>query len=265
MTLARTTTRLRIAIVLPPNSRFCATRPNSMETVIRTLLPHRSAEEDVAIFCDVGAEDHGIDVPVIVTGSSSVQATIKALKAFKPDIIEFHQNVIAATRVSKHFPDAVCVSYRHNALKGPKSVLDRIRYHHRYRKMDRFVFVSGSEQRIFIRDFPALAERTSVMTNPINTAPWHAEVGVRDRQIVFSGRAIPEKGVAEVCAALPRILDANPDWRAVLLLNDWEMHKAFAEPHVAPLRAYGDRVDILHSIPLDQVRQIMQRLSLIHI
>lgn len=67
-----------------------------------------------------------------------------------------------------------------------------------------------------------------------------------------------EKGVDVLCAALPAVLDAHPDWRAVLMLNDWDDHARWASPHVAPLQRYGERVDVLTSAPLAEVRRRMQ-------
>ncbi|WP_292042066.1 MULTISPECIES: glycosyltransferase family 4 protein [unclassified Brevundimonas] len=250
--------RLRIAIVVPPGGLFCARQPNSMETVIRTLTHHVSAQEDVRIFASAGAQDHDSAVPVVTIDPAQPNALIDALKAFDPHIVECHQHVIEATRIASHLPDAVSVVYRHNALKASKGFISRWRYQQRYKKIDHFVFVSQSERRIFMRDYPALAERAHVVPNAIYVAPWRAEVAERDKLIVFSGRAMPEKGVSEVCTALPAVLDARPDWRAVLLLNDWLTHEAWAAPHVAPLRRYKERVQVLHSAPLAEVQAIMK-------
>jgi len=46
------------------------------------------------------------------------------------------------------------------------------------------------------------------------------------------------------------------------MLNDWEEHRLWAEPHVAPLRRYGDRVRLLHSAPLAEVRSWMKRAAI---
>jgi len=229
-----------------------------METVIRTLVRHAPANEDVRIFCASGAKDHATDAKVVTFDPAQPDALITALKAFDPQIIECHQHVIEATRIAAQLPKAVSVVYRHNALKTSRGAFGRWRYQQRYKKIDHFVFVSQSERRIFERDFPALAGRAHAIANAIDTAPWHAPVAQRDKRIVFSGRAMPEKGVAEICAALPAVLDARPDWRAVLLLNDWDTHREWAEPHVSPLRHYGERVEILHSAPLAEVQAIMK-------
>ncbi|WP_312820973.1 glycosyltransferase family 4 protein [Brevundimonas sp.] len=249
---------LRIAIVVPPGGLFCSRQPNSMETVIRTLSRHVSAQEDVRIFCTAGARQYDSPVPVVPVDPAQPNALVEALRAFAPHIVECHQHVIEAIRIASQLPKAISVVYRHNALKVSKNGFSRWRYLQRYKKIDHFVFVSQSEHRIFAHDYPSLADRAHVVPNAIHVDPWRAEPGQREQLIVFSGRAMPEKGVAEVCAALPAVLDARPEWRAVLLLNDWQTHEAWATPHVAPLRRYGERVQLMHSAPLAEVQTIMK-------
>lgn len=250
---------LRIAIVLPPGSLFDADRPNSMETVIRTLVAHRAPDEDIRIFCTAGARTHGTDLRVEPYDPEKLDGLIKAIKGFDPHVVEFHQHVIFATKLARRLPGVASMVYRHNAMRPPRHRLDRWRYERRYSRIDRFVFVSQSERQIFRRNFPALADRGVAVLNAIRAEDWLAPPGERDRLIVFSGRAMKEKGVAEVCAALPAVLDGAPDWRAVLVLNDWDKHKDWAQPHVAPLSAYGDRVKILHTVPLSEVQTLMKR------
>ena len=252
-------TALRIAIVLPPGSLFDAQRPNSMETVVRTLTAHRAPHEDIRIFCETGAADHGTDLTVQTFDRDAKGDLVQALRQFDPHLVEFHQHVIFATKLAKHLPGVATMAYRHNAMKPPRHGIDRWRYERRYSRIDRFIFVSQSEHRIFSRNFPALSDRGVAVPNAIRAENWLAEPSERERLIVFSGRAMKEKGVAEVCAALPAVLDAAPDWKATLLLNDWEQHKDWAAPHVAPLARYGERVEILHSVPLAEVQALMKR------
>lgn len=236
-----------------------------METVVRTLSLARDAWGEIRIFCCEGADDHGSPFPVRTLPAKRgprLRALERELKAFDPQVIEFHQQVAQAEKLAPRLPGAVSVLYRHNALKTSTNPLDRWRYKGRYRRMDGLIFVSESERRIFLRDFPDLAERAHAVPNPIDADLWRGDVNDRDPVIAFAGRAMPEKGVDLVCAALPGILDRNPGWRAVLMLNDWEIHGDWAQPHVAPLERYGDRVTVLRSAPLSQVRETMKRASI---
>jgi len=254
---------MRIAIVLPPGGIFCRDKPNSMETVIRTLSHHPADNQQVRIFCVEGARYHDTPAKVVTFPDGDRAALVRALQDYQPDLIEFHQHVLDAISLSRHFPKAVSVVYRHNALKTSRSLLGRWRYQRRYGRIDHFVFVSHSEKRIFERDFPALKARAHVIPNAIDSRPWLADPLDRDKLIVFSARAMPEKGLAEVCAALPVVLEARPDWKAVLLLNDWDSHKTWASPPVEALQAAcGDKVEVMHSVPLTKVRDTLKRAAI---
>lgn len=250
--------RIRTAILLPSGCLFSAGAPNSMETVVRTLAGPL-AEQEVRIFCCEGADDHELPgVEVLPRSSKRLPTLLERLRAFGPDLIEHHQQVKQAVAVSRALPDAAHMLYRHNALKTPRRLFDTWRYNSRYARMDGFVFVSEAERLGFVRDFPALTDRAHAVLNPIDPSSWLASPEHREPVIAFAGRAMPEKGVDLICAALPAVLDRHPEWRAVLMLNDWDHHKAWAAPHVARLGRYGDRVTILRSAPLAEVQAHMK-------
>ncbi|MFC5372524.1 glycosyltransferase family 4 protein [Brevundimonas faecalis] len=255
---------MKTAIVMPPGSCFCEVRPNSMETVVRTLAGACAHEGEVKVFCCEGAEVYGdFTVEILPRGRSArLKALRHALEAYEPDLIEFHQQTSQATKIAGSIPGAVSILYRHNALKTSNNPINRWRYKSRYQKLDGLVFVSESERRIFLQDFPELADRAYAIPNPIDAELWRGDVEDRDKVIAFAGRAMQEKGVDLICAALPDILDRHPDWRAVLMLNDWEMHGGWAQPHVAPLERYGERVRVLRSASLGDVRNVMKRAAI---
>lgn len=248
---------MRTAVLLPPGCRFSEAQPNSMETVVRTLLDAGSQYE-IRVFCSEGGDEPPAPGVVPLPRDGRQQALFAALEAFKPDLIEHHQQVKQALSVAARFPRTAHLLYRHNALKPARHLLDRWRYTARYGRMDGFVFVSRAERDAFARTYPGLADRAHALPNAIDAAPWFASPDDRQPVIAFAGRAMPEKGLDVLCAALPAVLDAHPDWRAVLMLNDWDKHAAWAAPHLAPLARYGDRVAVLHSAPLSQVRDTMK-------
>ncbi len=251
---------MRTAIVMPVGGLFDLHQPNSMETVARTLAHADTGE--VRIFCCDGAKDHGQLHVQTLPVQGRLKALHQALLDYQPDVIEFHQQTQQAVALARYFPNAAITLYRHNAVKPPRHALDRWRYERRYRHMDGLIFVSEAARSDFLADFPRLEPRTFAVPNPINVDLWQAPVEDRENLIAFAGRAMAEKGVDLICAALPAVLDSHPHWRAVLMLNDWERHADWAAPHIAPLQAYGDRVTIMRSAPLDQVRSVMQRAAI---
>lgn len=247
---------MRTAVVMPVGARFCLDQPNSMETVARTLA--RADKGEVRIFCCKGAGGRdGLSVHAL-PAANRLKALRQALSDYRPDVIEFHQQTQQAVALARDFPDAAVTLYRHNAVKPPRHFIDRWRYERRYDRMDGLIFVSEAARSDFLKDFPRLEAKACAVPNPIDVDLWRAPVEDRAPVIVFAGRAMPEKGVDLICAALPEVLERHPDWRAVLMLNDWDRHADWAEPHVAPLNRYGDRVQILRSAPLAEVRAVMQ-------
>lgn len=250
--------RLRTAILLPSGCRFSVATPNSMETVVRTLTG-ALGDQETRIFCCEGAEDHGLPgVETLPSGGARLPVLLKKLAAFSPDVIEHHQQVKQAVKVSRTMPDTAHILYRHNALKAPRHGLDAWRHNARYSRMDGFVFVSEAERDRFSQAFPKLADRGWAIPNPIDAGPWLASPDWREPVIAFAGRAMPEKGVDVLCEALPAVLDRNPDWRAVLMLNDWDQHARWAAPHLEPLERFGGRVTVLRSATLNAVRERMK-------
>ena len=250
--------RIRTAILLPSGCRFSAAAPNSMETVVRTLIGGMP-DQDLRIFCCAGADDHGLPgVEVLPAGPARLPVLLAKLRDFDPAVIEHHQQVKQSLWVSRALPEAAHILYRHNALKAPRHWIDAWRYGARYARMDGFVFVSAAERDGFARAYPELGPRAWAVPNPIDATAWLASPERREPVIAFAARAMAEKGLVEVCAALPAVLDRHPGWRAVLMLNDWDQHGRWAQPHVAPLERYGDRVTVLRSAPLSEVRARMR-------
>lgn len=251
---------MRTAVVMPVGARFDLRQPNSMETVARTLA--RADHGEVRIFCCEGAQDHG-DLPVqTLPAANRLNALRQALADYRPDVIEFHQQTQQAVALAPHFPYAAITLYRHNAVKPPRHVIDRWRYERRYNRMDGLIFVSEAARLDFLKDFPRLEAKAFAVPNPIDVDLWRAPVEGREPLIAFAGRAMPEKGVDLICAALPAVLERHPDWRAVLMLNDWDRHADWAAPHIAPLERFGERVRVLKSAPLAEVRAMMQRAAI---
>ena len=229
-----------------------------METVVRTMAGV-DQDGEARIFCCSGADDHNLSrVDALPPGRIRMPTLIERLRAFRPDVIEHHQQVKQAMAVQQALPDTPHLLYRHNALRPPRHPIDRWRYRARYERLDGLVFVSVAERDAFVRTFPDLDDRAFAVPNPIDAGAWLASPEDRQPVIAFAGRAMPEKGVDILCAALPAVLDGHPDWRAVLMLNDWDRHAEWAARHVAPLEPYGDRVEVLKSAPLGEVRRRMQ-------
>lgn len=257
---------MRIAVVMPRGCVMCRDKANSMETVVRTLTEPSRLKGAIKIICDAGAEVPAafdlLTVPAGLSKSARADAVAAVLRDYDPDYIEYHQQLESSASLARRFPDKANVLYRHTRMKPPRGLIDRLRYAARLRPFCRLVFVSQAANAEFAADYPAFSDRVAVVCNPIDVEAWRAAPDGRENLILFSGRAMQEKGLGEFCQALTSVLDQRPDWRGALMLGDWEQHEAWARPQVEALARFGDRVEIHRSASLPQVMAMTKRAAI---
>ncbi len=243
-----------------------ADKPNSMETVARTLAESSRWKGSLKIICDEGSNPVPhldlMTVPADLGRKARTEAVARAIEAFDPEIIEYHQQLGPAEALARRCPHRIHVLHRHTRIKPPSNRIERLRYRHRLAAFDRLIFVSTAAEREFAADYPTLAERASVIFNPLDMADWHQPVGKRDRLIMFSGRAMADKGLDTFCGSLARVLDERQDWRGALLLADWDRHADWASPHIEALSRFGDRIEIHTSAEMELVRSVTRRAAI---
>lgn len=257
---------MRIAVVLPRGSTYCPDKANSMETVVRTLSAHSRLRGAVTLIGDAGAvaptDVTMLTVPAGLGRKARNAAVADLLRTLSPDIIEYHQQLKSASELARAFPKAINVLYRHTRIKPAGNPISAWRYGRRLARFDRLVFVSQAAGREFAADYPRLAARVTAVCNPIAVDDWKASPQDREKLILFSGRAMHDKGLDLFCDALARTLDRHPDWRGALMLGDWDKHRAWAEPHVRALERFGDRVEIRKSASLAEVKAVTRRAAI---
>lgn len=258
---------MRIAVVLPRGSTFDLKRINSMETVALTLNRWSRFADDVRFICEAGAEqpaalDRTLLIPAGLGKREHAAAVAGLLQAFQPDLIEYHQQLAGAAEIARRLPCRAQVLYRHTRIKPPSNPFDRWRYRARLKAFNRLIFVSQAARDEFLGDYPGFDATAEVICNPIDVEAWRGDVNDREKLILFSGRAIADKGLDSFCAALAAVLDQEPDWRGALMLGDWERHQAWAEPHLRALERFGDRIEIGKSASPEQVVAVARRAAI---
>lgn len=257
---------MRIAVVLPRGCTFCPDKTNSMETVVRTLSAHSRLNRLVTLIADAGdSTPPGVQMVTVPAGlgrKARNAAVVDVLKKLSPDIVEYHQQLKAASELARQLPDAIHILYRHTRIKPSRNLIERFRYGRRLSRFDRLLFVSRAAGEEFATDYPRLAGRVSSVCNPIESEAWRASPEQRENLILFSGRAMKDKGLDLFCAALAETLDRHTDWRGALMLGDWDKHQDWATPQVRMLERFGDRVEIHKSASLDAVRAMTQRAAI---
>lgn len=139
----------------------------------------------------------------------------------------------------RRLPGRPQVLYRQTRIKPPSNPVDRWRYSRRLKVFERLIFVSRAAREEFLTDYPGFVDRAVVVCNPIDVETWPGDAENKEKLILSAGRAIEEKGLDALCAALAETLDKEPAWRAALMLGDWDRHRDWAEPHVAAILKPG--------------------------
>lgn len=257
---------MRIAVVMPRGSRMSQSQSNSMETVASTMLAQSRLKTQTRVVCDGGAADPVLPdlltVPEGLSKARRADAVARGIEALDPVYVEYHQQLESSAALARRLPGRVHVLYRHTRIKPPRGFVDRLRYGARLAAFDRLIFVSEAARAEFAADYPRFADRASAICNPIDVQGWTADPADRDDLIVFSGRATAEKGLEPLCQALDVVLDRFPTWKATLMLGDWDRHADWAEPRLAPLKRFGDRVMIRKSASLKEVQAVTRRAAI---
>ncbi|WGM31840.1 glycosyltransferase family 4 protein [Brevundimonas sp. NIBR11] len=257
---------MRVAVVMPRGSQMSRAKPNSMETVAGALLAPSRLKPHTHVICDAGASDPALPdlvaVPEGLGKSRRADAVARTIESLNPDYVEYHQQLESSAALARRLPGRVHVLYRHTRIKPARGLVDRMRYGARLAAFDRLVFVSEAARAEFAADYPRFADRASAICNPIDVEGWTADPTDRDNLIVFSGRAMAEKGLEPLCQALEVVLDRFPDWQAALMLGDFDRHADWAEPRLKPLERFGDRVAIHKSASLAQVKAKTRRAAI---
>lgn len=257
---------MRIAVVMPRGSVMERGRANSMEMVALTLNARSRYGKEIRIICDAGAADPAlpdlVTVPAGLGKSARTKAVLALLKDFGPDLVEYHQQLGPAAELAKALPGPIHVLYRHTRIKPPGNPFERYRYRRRLQTFDHLLFVSDAACGEFRVDYPRFDGAVSAVCNPIDTNIWRGCPEIRQPLILFTGRALPEKGLDAFCEALTTVLDRHPDWRGALMLGDWEKHAAWAAPQIAKLERFGDRVEIHRSAPMATVIEATRRAAI---
>ena len=257
----------RIAVVLPPGCSFDRIRPNSIETVVRTHLEASQFASDTCIFCDQSEDGQGPEpgisrLPAYRHRRSRTAALVTALRAWQPDLVEYHQHMISAAACARALAPIPTVLYRHNFVKHPGKLAHRWNYRRRLRAFSRFLFVSDATREDFTGNWPDFAACTATVPNSVKLPLWQASPETKERLISYVGRAAEDKGLMEFCAGLRPALEAEPSWRAVVIVGAWQDADPWVEEALRPLRSLPERVTILANQPIAAVRNWMKRVAI---
>jgi glycogen(starch) synthase len=127
---------------------------------------------------------------------------------------------------------------------------------------DRLIALSRSERDLLVSYYPDAHDRVRIVGNGIDDSDFAREAAYRERGpgsalVLYSGRLVERKGIRELLAAIPRVLDVAPDTRFVFAggpppLSGAEVAGQWLTSDHEP---YRDRIHFTGWLTPDQVAQ----------
>jgi glycosyltransferase involved in cell wall biosynthesis len=236
---------------------FTPRRATSIDLCAYELLLHSRHKATTRVVCAEEAEYFpDVDVASFGAGAGSTRrllAISREVKRFAPDIIVVHQHLRTVFLLSVLHPGTPVVLHRHNYYPPKLSWMSRLVYQAYWRRISSVLFVSEHCRSGFLAHSDYDPGHTFVVPNGLDFSAW-TPAAVRDRTVMFAGRAVPEKGGLEAAEATAAALAGAKDWRALFFMAQPEKAPDYMEKVRAALAPLGDRAEILSNAPFEQVK-----------
>lgn len=211
----------RVAIVLHARERFGPETAGAVAMVVHRLAAASPDRTLVLGRAFSGPIFSGIRFQG-VRGEGSLAFgvnVIRALRAAAPSVVEIHQQPRLARMVARFLrrtPVFLCLHNDPLDMRGLKRAGDRARL---LRHVDRVVCVSDWLKRRFETGIGP-SDRVVVLPNPLTLAELPPRAAERRPEILFAGRVVADKGVADFIAACRLVLPRLPGWTARIIGGD---------------------------------------------
>lgn len=194
-----------------------------------------------------------------VSPTDANEAGLHLVSTWRPDVIHLHSawlwDVAQAMRQRCGAPIVFTVhsldraEYEQGGLATPWEVQEMV-----IAASDRVIVISRSEHDLLTRYCPGAERRASVVGNGIDdTSLARAAVMHRRRDvsptILYCGRFVERKGILELLAALPRVLDETRDTRVVLVGGYGSAGEIECRWRTHALLPYRDRIRFTGWLP----------------
>jgi UDP-glucose:(glucosyl)LPS alpha-1,2-glucosyltransferase len=256
----------RIAIILPRKEAFAHDRFGAIALTAEAYTKHSRYRAETEILGMAVANPRDTDMFRAIAPKDAwwrrknlgfAEGCIDYLAKAPPRHIDVHNRVEVFFRMAERFPDTAVSLWCHNDpqdTRGAYSARARERILARARQI---VCVSDWVRARFLVGVGGDISRVVVLPEGIDVAD--AVQAPKEKNIVFVGRMIPDKGVLPLAQTLARVLPELPDWRATLIGagdRDYEQQVAAV---LAPLR---DRAVVTGFLPHEQSSEALARAAI---
>ena len=209
----------RIAVVLPPREGFGPDRSGAIALVVRRLAQASGAAVIGAAnaghrYPDI--EYHPIKAPPPLGFSLAVLLIVRRLR---PEVIEVHQQPALARWIARAQPRARVILFIHNdplTMRGLRTARERQRT---LDALHRVICVSTYLADRYRQEVNR-TERLTILHNPLTLNELPPSPVLRAREILFAGRVVEAKGIADFIAACAEALPILPGWSARMIGGD---------------------------------------------
>jgi glycosyltransferase involved in cell wall biosynthesis len=272
---------VHIAIVLPRGHRYAADTPSSICTCAHDFARTnhvRSHVTTIGSACDTPfADSQFIAVqddrgPLTLSNSLTLSkqrryadGVLRCLARLTPDVVLVELDGWLAAHIASRYRVAPTALRLHIDAEKTMSGIKGWRRRRRLRQVDGLISVSPAMNAIIQQTMggkpPAIAA-----ANGIDLIYWQGLPDERrEKRIVFAGRLVPEKGVLELCQALPEFLHHadRQDWQATILVTDVEKNPDLEGQCRRLLAPVADRVQWLANRSRSDVKTAMTSASIV--
>jgi glycosyltransferase involved in cell wall biosynthesis len=247
--------------------RFGPSNASSVDLCVRDLITASRYRATTTIVC---CENETLFPDLdISTYSGHIDASKRRKVAFasqlaskaSADLVVVQQHLPTASVLARRVAAPV-IFHKHNMTKAiPRgSLLNSLRRKWRlrqYKSLAGMIFVSRACRDAFHKDWPEVETPSAVVYNGLDFSEWHPS-SERANEIIYVGRAAPEKGVKEAALAMAAVLDTENGWRARLVLSEPNRFPEYLNEVLLAIRPVAPRVTIEFSQPFSVVRQRYQ-------
>ncbi|PIO96490.1 hypothetical protein CJ014_24985 [Pleomorphomonas carboxyditropha] len=259
--------RLKIAVILPRRTHFGPDKATAIDLCAYDFVRFSRYRDETVVVGEAldrpfaGVRFVGVPRRPGQSQASFSDALAATAAAERPDVVVVHQHIPSARRIAGRFRDRPVLLHRHNNPKKPQGWLGRWLEARKYAPFAAIVLISAFTRDRLVALFPRLAGKAYVVHNGLDLAEWPAADAKR-RDILFVGRAVPEKGVLEAARAAVSALGNNPDWRVRFILSGLDGNAAYAAEVAEALRPLGERAEILRDLPHAAVREAFREAAI---
>lgn len=206
-------------MVLPASEVFSAGRAGAIAMVVQRLAAASDA-------CVIGAARIAPTFPGIAYAPVEARSPLgynlgilRRLRALRPACVEIHQQPRLARMVARMLPQSRVMLVLHNEPLTMRGLTSRAARARTLRRLHAVICVSDHLRRRFAT---GLGDTTRLVTlhNPLTLAELPSPAAERHCEILFAGRIVEGKGIADFIDACALALPHLPGWSARVIGGD---------------------------------------------